>query len=178
MITIDEAENTGTLHQNFYQNPMFANNTLLVRFPEFKYFKNIKWSNKEFSGCINLEYIELPEIEKLGDDFFNTCEKIKSVYVKEGTKVLGLRVCGHCKTLQLIDLPSTIETIYQGLIIGISNKQVNIIIRALTPPRLEQFYTAPKAIYVPDNSVELYKTATGDWSKYVNYIKPLSEYVE
>lgn len=50
------------------------------------------------------------------------------------------------------------------------------IIKATTPPTIgELFYTGYPAtnIYVPDSSVDAYKSA---WSAYVDNIKPISEY--
>ena len=34
-----------------------------------------------------------------------------------------------------------------------------------------------RAIYVPDNKLEEWKTTTG-WTNHVAYLKPLSEYIE
>lgn len=57
---------------------------------------------------------------------------------------------------------------------------MNIICRAIVPPTLNTslgYNGIPKAIYVPDISVNAYKAADV-WKNYSQYIKPLSEYVE
>ena len=58
------------------------------------------------------------------------------------------------------------------------------MVRATTPPSLggslinKSWVRATiDKLYVPDTSVNAYKTAT-NWSQYANIIKPLSEYVE
>ncbi len=57
-----------------------------------------------------------------------------------------------------------------------------VVIRAKTPPETASStifgpLTKGAKIYVPDDSLETYKTAT-NWSNYASYYAPLSEYVE
>jgi hypothetical protein len=54
---------------------------------------------------------------------------------------------------------------------------LTFIVEAVTPQTKESWYSYPENIYVPDGSLEAYKTATG-WSDAAAYIKPLSEYVD
>lgn len=54
------------------------------------------------------------------------------------------------------------------------------VVRATVPPAFldrANFVWGKANIYVPDESVDAYKSADG-WSNYANIIKPLSEYVE
>lgn len=79
--------------------------------------------------------------------------------------------------IELIDFGE--NTTYIGRDVLKTSYPKEIVVRALTPPTMlgsiETLFT--KLIYVPDESVELYKAAT-NWSKYAEYIKPLSEYEE
>lgn len=58
------------------------------------------------------------------------------------------------------------------------NKLNNIVFKSITPPELATSYALNNTnncpIYVPDASVEAYKTAT-NWNQYADRIKPLSE---
>ena len=84
----------------------------------------------------------------------------------------------------LIDFPSTMTSIVgYGLAphTGPSYQvNYNVIIRAVTPPAVDSNITRYTnkliAIYVPDESVDVYKTAT-NWSGLASKIKPLSEYI-
>ena len=55
-----------------------------------------------------------------------------------------------------------------------------LIIRATIPPTTD-YWTFRGSnipnIYVPDSSVDAYKSSSG-WSKWASYIKPISELVE
>lgn len=75
-----------------------------------------------------------------------------------------------------IDLPATLTSIDLNCFYGRTNLRY-IICRAVVPPTAGNniFYNVNKPIYVPDGSVDAYKTANV-WSNYAQYIKPLSEF--
>ena len=76
----------------------------------------------------------------------------------------------------VVDIPSTIQKL--APYIGYNATNIVIIIRAVTPPSQIDSYKAqlkPTAIYVPDESVNAYKTHSY-WSYYASKFKPLSEY--
>jgi hypothetical protein len=81
-----------------------------------------------------------------------------------------------CYKIKLLDFPSTIQSISW---IRYMTAGVNLIVRATIPPDVSKdtFLVNPGNIYVPDESVEKYKSA-GGWSARADRIKPLSEYVE
>ena len=73
---------------------------------------------------------------------------------------------------ECVDLPSTITQIPNY------TTGANIwIIRAVVPPGINGYSNLleASAIFVPDESVNAYKSASG-WTSYSNIIKPLSEY--
>lgn len=84
--------------------------------------------------------------------------------------------------LPVFDIPSSVTKIGQYVIGGNSDSNVKnvpiVICRAVTPPTLGMVKAnggAHQAIYVPDESVEAYKTAT-NWSAFADIILPLSQY--
>ena len=88
-----------------------------------------------------------------------------------------------CKLLKKVVLPDTITAINEASFRGCSSL-VTFICLATTPPTLNTsaFTSTPISaktgtIYVPDASVEAYKSAS-NWVNYESRIKPLSEYVE
>lgn len=84
--------------------------------------------------------------------------------------------------LPVFDIPSSVNKIGQYVIGGNNDSNVKnvpiVICRAVTPPTLGTVKAnggAHQAIYVPDESVEAYKTAT-NWSAFADIILPLSQY--
>lgn len=116
-----------------------------------------KIETSAFYGCksMALTSLEIPLCTTIGDYAFNGCSSIKS-----------------------IELPSTVTTIGQNAFENCTGL-TRISITAETPPSLGSSAfancSALTSIYVPDESVEAYKTAT-NWSAYANKILPLSQY--
>ena len=112
--------------------------------------------------------------------------KITSLVCHEGlTKIEGsgnyaMGAFNNCTSLTFVDFPSTITSIGRQCFFQCS-QLVTFICRNTTPPTLgsEVFNSTNSAlsIFVPDESVDAYKAATG-WVSYASRIKPLSEYVE
>ena len=159
---------------------------------------NVKEMTYTFSGCKRL--IKSPEIPSGVTNMqgtFSDCEElVNSPVIPSGVTnmiatfsecrklanspvipsgVTDLRqTFYHCRNLNKIEIPSgvtsMIETFYNAII-----RELTLL--PTTPPyyynTLEYQYGL-QTIYVPDSSVEDYKTATG-WSKFADMIKPLSE---
>ena len=158
-------------------NSIFQNNTNIVRFNEFALFTSLnKINSGSFSGCTNLTSVTLPTgLTEIGGTAFLNCASLERLVIPEGYLVTGRAICEKCYSLTLLDLPSTLQTMGDGALFGLSNN-VTVVCRAVTPPSFGTFNNNPLALYVPDGSVDAYKSASG-WSQYAKYIKPLSEYV-
>jgi hypothetical protein len=114
-----------------------------------------------FLACQSLEYIDLPSIEKLGNVVFRDCISLKHIKLGSNVTSIGQYQFGDSTA-------------------AVNNVMEYIMCEAVTPPTLGTsawYNTNNCPIYVPDASVEAYKTASG-WSSYADRIKPLSEYVE
>lgn len=83
----------------------------------------------------------------------------------------------NCKSLKEVTLPSTLTSIKVGAFLGCT-ALTTVVMNGTTPPSLNsnafQNTNSTFVIYVPDESVEAYKAASG-WSAYASRIKPLSE---
>ena len=83
----------------------------------------------------------------------------------------------RCTSLEEVRLPATTEQVQKGSF-GFCTVLKTIVCEATTPPSLDAnaWYgsNALTAIYVPDASLEAYKTAV-NWSAYADRIHPLSE---
>ena len=96
-------------------------------------------------------------------------------------------IFSYCPNLILVEIGENCTSIGSnsfGRYVGTSGNDITFIMRATTPPTLTDRLISTQwvkakigVIYVPDESLETYKTAT-NWSYYADIIKPLSEYTE
>ena len=131
-----------------------------------------------FQRCTGITSITIPNtVRTVGNQAFYSCTGLTSV--KIGTSLTGLdpQVFGYCRGLRSITIPSNITEIGGGALIGCSGL-TSIIIERTSPPRLQ--YTNALSgtndcpIYVPAESVDTYKAASG-WSTYASRIYAIQQ---
>lgn len=113
-----------------------------------------------FLGC-DLETIILPSsLEEMKIQCFSECEKLKSIVIPAGVKVIGQSAFyGDTAMESITVLPTSVPTLDSSL-------SANV------------FYTGNKCpIYVPAESLSAYK-ADESWSYYSDRLKPLIDYVD
>ena len=183
MLTVNEVSSVRSLSNRSDLNSSILNgNTVIETFHEFRYFTGIAKMSGLFGGCTSLREVTFPPITgnntTVADGAMFSQSGIRKVILPEGYTAIGGNFCNGAQDCVLIDLPSTITSIGSGIIWLVKNK-VTIVCRALTPPAFGGYgYEGyAKAIYVPDESVDTYKTAT-NWSSQSGSIYPLSEYIE
>lgn len=183
MLTVNEVSSVRSLSNRSDLNSSILNgNTVIETFHEFRYFTGIAKMSGLFGGCTSLREVTFPPITgnntTVADGSMFSQSGIRKVILPEGYTAIGGNFCNGAQDCVLIDLPSTITSIGSGIIWLVKNK-VTIVCRALTPPAFGGYgYEGyAKAIYVPDESVDTYKTAT-NWSSQSGSIYPLSEYIE
>lgn len=133
------------------------------------------YSQGAFRGCTSLTKLEIPDsVELIGSFAFRDCTGIKSVVIGNGHLRIGSMAFGGCSLLETIDIGSGIYQIDADCFWKCS-KLKSIIIRALEPPVIDSNVANDISgnIYVPDDSVEAYKTADV-WSSIASLIKPIS----
>lgn len=99
--------------------------------------------------------------------------RLLTMELEEGLSVVPNSLCSGCRLLTTIIFPSTITTIGGSVVHGCNNLK-NFICKPITPPALVSdlgYIYTDFNIYVPDESVEIYKIA---WTKYESKIKPMS----
>lgn len=166
-----------------YKKPIgtaFRNNTTIRKFHEFQYFRLSSIAGSAFDGSGISEITFPTTLRTVGDNAFIRCYNLTSMVLNEGVTSTGQQWLWGDRNITLIDLPTTIRTLtgYGIHTYASSNQKKYIVIcRAITPPSLGSngYLTNLTAVYVPDESVNAYKTAT-TWSGIASKIKPLSEY--
>lgn len=135
-----------------------------------------KIGNSMFSNCASLSAVTIPNnITAIGTTAFQNCSAMTSCELSNGiTKIEGYTF-NNCKSLTSITIPSSVTEIDGYAFSGCNMQYAEVL--ATTPPSLPGTYTFTSTypIYVPDASVDAYKSAGGDWSQYTSRIKPLSQ---
>jgi hypothetical protein len=122
----------------------------------------------DMSACVALETI--------GDYAFYECFSLTEVTLPPNIKRIEDSFFRDCSSLEVIDLPATVEYIGYRAITSVRT----LIVRSIEPPEVDMYGDFPlsaSVIYVPDESIEEYKTAIG-WSKYAERLYGLSAYQE
>lgn len=107
--------------------------------------------------------------------FFN----VVALKINNGCQTVGSEAFVSCSKLTKLDFPNTVTTIGGSALLN-CHALTTLIFRSTTPPTITSNTlttgsgTLTIKIYVPDSSVNDYKTAT-NWSSWANYIYPLSE---
>lgn len=145
-----------------------------------------------FYGCSNAEMeVDLPNLTSVNTSWasgiFTGTKVTKVISLGQLTTLPspndGYGMFQNCKVLTYAALPATLTNAGNYTFKGCESLRV-VVSNSTTPPTLgaSVFANTPiasgeGAIYVPDASVDAYKSAT-NWSQYQDRIKPLSEYVE
>lgn len=126
-----------------------------------------------FLGCYNLSACTIGNgVTSIGNYAFQDCSGMTSCTIGSGVTSIGDSAFKYCTSLASIDIPDSVTTISSNAF-QYCRGLTSVTVNAITPPTLGNNYVfdnAPIAsIYVPAESVESYKTASG-WSRYADII--------
>ena len=182
-----------------YNNQTFSNCTSLESIILPDSFVSVNY--KDFSGCVSLKRIIIGRnVTKIDTQAFNGCTSLSTiVWGGSETQIREYGAFEFC-AFEELELPDTIE--YIGATAFKSNTKLKkitlgpkvntlgggalrdcpllttVIIEAATPPvcsnPADTFANSPCVVYVPDNVLNTYKTASG-WIGFATKIKPISE---
>ena len=153
---------------------------MIEAFNEFERFTGIKTlsSTNTFQDS-TINHIQLPtSITALAyGSVFQNCKQLLSIELHEGITQVGTSAFQGCTGLSVVEFPTTLNSL--GNWWGMSASFISIFKIAAPPNTIsasEVNRSAPsgKAIYVPDDAVETWKSA---WSGLKSRIYPISEYI-
>jgi len=134
--------------------------------------KSIGWG--AFSACENLANVTISEgVEELVGYCFSNCHSLTSVTIPNSVTTMEDGIFQNCSSLPSITFPSGMTSIGFGVIYRCSSLS-SITVLATTPPTLETYNNVNANLYVPAESVELYKAAP-NWSAYKNRTYPIPQ---
>lgn len=141
--------------------------------------------SSSFYNCFNIALTELPSgLTSIGDNAFSGC-KLKITKIPDNVTTIGLRAFDSCKYIKTLELPKSLVSIGSNCFTRCSELATVILPNVEVVPELgshafgSQYFETPiyngtGYIYVPDDLVDSFKSAT-NWSTYADQIKPISE---
>ena len=156
-------------------------------------------SDSGLYGFKSLKRLVIPDsVTNVGYQAVAFCTALESVTIGSGLTVISTSMFSHCTVLSGVTIPTTITKLYDSCFTdchslteieipsGVTlidyyaffncDGLTNVILNCSTPPNLGSaaFYNTTCIFYVPDESVDAYKSAT-NWSSLSDRIKPISE---
>ena len=168
--SFDEFERFENVTDLYYQAFRDCTSLSSITFPNLKNLQG-----RVFFGCSSLDIdINLPSLITISGDRHFSDSAIRKVTSLGSITSLSAAMFERCTNLIEVIIPSTCATISVSAFYGCTALE-SIVCNPTTPPVLDSVIPYQSTAYVPDESVDSYKSAT-NWSKYAGQIKPLSEY--
>lgn len=129
--------------------------------------------NGAFMSCTSLSSVTIPDnVTNIDSNCFGGCSRLTSCTIGSGVTNIGVAAFQYCSKLTNIEIPNSITSIGINCFASCSGL-LSITVLATTPPSLGSGVfssTNNCPIYVPAESVETYKSASG-WSDYASRIQ-------
>lgn len=144
--------------------------------------------NEELESLANSAFQQAAELEtvifhpnnritKLPDQAFSSCTSLKNITLPNNLTTIG-NYCFYSTAIKSIVIPANVTSIGQWVFVRCRDLQY-IIMEPIVPPslgsKLHDNATTIRYIYVPDESVDAYKSAT-NWNAHQDNIYPMSEF--
>ena len=143
--------------------------------------------NGVFDGCTNLQKVHIPNgVTSIGNYAFNRC-LIENIKIPDSVTTIG-EFCFTNSSTKKCTIGKSVTSIGANMFDYCVTTGLDIIIKAVNPPTVLQVISqnmdligrlyndnAPIRIYVPNESVNLYKNAPG-WDAYSEYITSIKNY--
>lgn len=163
----------------FEQHVFLNSGDITLNTPNVNHVSEGAFLNSRLTGTINLPLVEVASARAFQGTLIEEVYLGKVKRLEGNSSWVDHGSFYNCKNLRVVVLSDCVEYIENGTFYNCEQLKY-IKLPTVTPPVVATS-TLPThktyLIYVPDESVQAYKSAT-NWSAYADRIKPLSEYVE
>jgi hypothetical protein len=138
----------------------------------------ISIGNFAFSYCSGLTSIIVPDnVISIGPSAFAYCSNLTSITISNNVTIIESYICFNCEKMTSVIVGSNVSNIKDSAFNGCP-KLISFIINTIVPPTIGSSifsnYAKNLSIYVPAQSVDAYKTASG-WSDFASKIYAIEE---
>ena len=129
-----------------------------------------------FRDCTSLTSVTIPNsVTSIGDSAFRNCSSLTSITIPNNVTSIRDSAFSQCTSLTSVTIPNSVTSIGNEAFRYNGNLE-SVTVKATTPPTLDfgVFFNGSSnpVIYVPAESVDAYKSASG-WSYYANQIQAI-----
>ena len=127
-----------------------------------------------FYCCDSLTSVTIPDrVTTIGKETFYGCSSLTSITIPDSVTEIGYSAFEECGSLTSVTIPDSVTTIGRSAF-AYCRSLTSVYCKAITPPagddNMFEFNAEGRKIYVPMESVNKYKSASG-WSDYADAIE-------
>ena len=129
--------------------------------------------DQAFVNCASLTNITIPDsVTLIGPEAFDSCTSLRSITIPDSVTSIGYNAFSNCRSLTSVTIGNGVESLGSRAF-DYCSSLTEVYCKPTTPPlgNVRMFYGSASGlkIYVPRNSVDAYKLASG-WSDYASSI--------
>ena len=128
-----------------------------IRFESYKSNPFCYARNLYLNGELVTDLIIPDGVTSIGSSAFYNCSSLTSVVIPEGVTSIGSSAFYNCSSLTSVTIPSSVTLIGSSAFMNCSNL-VTVYLKPTTPPTVYNSTFDSNVIYVPKESLEIYKT--------------------
>ena len=175
---LSSGEHTINIKQNFRTSLGITNGKEYIEELDLFDYNRKGIENYYFEGFTNLQKVYLSnKINDIKEGAFNNCIYLENIINTENIEAIGSNAFANCVNLESFTFSDKIKNVETNAFSNCPHL-TNITFKSKTPQpyfvTILNSINAVQNIYVPQDSVQAYKTASG-WSAYASMIKPIEQ---